>query len=130
MKKIHSINNKNIKKIKTLHDIFECQKKFQERLYSINFDTLPLSYRIKILKDYVIGLLSEIGEVFQLLPYKFWRKQRIIKVNKKHLKEELIDVFIYVVNLFVLFGFSEKDLLTEYSKKYDKILKRFKQRKK
>jgi NTP pyrophosphatase (non-canonical NTP hydrolase) len=114
-----------IKEIKNLQDIFECQKRFQEDLYSINFDTLSISQRIKILKDYAVGLLTEIAEVFQLLPYKFWRKQRSVKINKEHLKEELIDVFIYVINLFVLFGFSENDLFTEYSKKYNKILKRF-----
>jgi NTP pyrophosphatase (non-canonical NTP hydrolase) len=111
--------------INTLQDIFECQKIFQEKLYNVNFNHLSIPQKIKILKDYVIGLLTEVAEVFQLLPYKFWRKQRIVRINKEHLKEELIDIFIYVVNLFVLFGFSEEELLTEYSKKYNKILKRF-----
>lgn len=109
-----------------LQKILNKQLKLQQLFYK---DYLKLSTqdKLKLLKDqYIIGILQEIGEILQCLPYKFWRKDKpITDINYEQLYEELIDVFIYTINCFVLFGFDAKAIYELYNKKYKKIMERY-----
>lgn len=96
------LNNKMVDK---LDKIFELQKEFQQ-LLKIDiplhkFDVL-LKRNIELIKNQILALFDEISEALREVPWKPWKENQYFNVIKFQI--ELIDVFHFLVNLFLLSG--------------------------
>lgn len=95
-----------------IEELYNLQKQLQQILYK-NLDTLSLQERLNILKNVnLLGIILEVAEVIQCLPYKFWRKSEISidNINREVILEELIDIFAYLLNCFIIMGYTPSEI--------------------
>jgi NTP pyrophosphatase (non-canonical NTP hydrolase) len=105
-----------------LKNIWERQQKFLGR----NFDLEKmknLEYREECTKSMLLHLMGEVTEVLNEINYKTHKKRH--PVDEEHLKEELIDVFKYYLNLCIIWGLDEKQFIVLYHRKSDVVDTRF-----
>ncbi len=87
--------------------IYTIQKKFQE--------SMKQQYNINYKRVMTLALVDEVLESLRELPWKPWKKQQ--QYNKKRYKEELADVYIFLMNLMIASNITIKDLQKEVYKK-------------
>lgn len=103
-----------------IKDIFNFQKKLQKGLYGIE---LP-KYDIKLASKYAFGIFTELGEALaEDKSWKDWRKQKE-EVNYNDLKEEIADVWIFLINYTLANNLDANDILEEIIKKQNKLKER------
>lgn len=105
-----------------LDKIFFKQKEFMDML--LEYDKLPefpvdLSTKPgqRLIKETVWFLVEELAEASFTLKNRVHKISDDSEVNFDHYKEELIDAFSYLVEIFLLSGISANDLYEEYSRK-------------
>lgn len=94
-----------------LDKIFEKQGEFMQRLGVV-------SPKKENLITAFTGLVVEAAEALQETDWKPWKKTPKL-INKQKALEELVDCFHFLVELFILLGFSHEDLYNAYMKKMD-----------
>ncbi len=67
-------------------------------------------------KEYILAAVDELFEVLHEINWKVWKKQRK-QINIDKIREELIDVFHFLINLFILWGITPEMLEELYLKK-------------
>jgi len=101
-----------------LEKLFELQKQFQ-RLLGIEFpyikDYIINPINIELIKNQILALYDEIGEALREVPWKPWKINQDFNVAK--FKMELIDVFHFLINLFLLSGMEAKDVFETFIRK-------------
>ena len=103
-----------------INDLIKIQLDFDRRHgFETDINTLPNKY-LQISKD-IVGIIGEIGEYSNIvkkinLDIDACREvsTESIKIREDSMREELIDVFIYLIRLFALTGV---DVEAEYLKK-------------
>lgn len=98
--------------MKELEELFKLQIEFQESLGNSISDYLSfviLPKNIQILKNQLLALFSEIGEALQEVPWKPWKQNQNFNVSK--FRMELIDVFHFLINLFLYSGMDSNDVI-------------------
>ena len=97
-------------------DCLKYQEAYVKSLY-YDVDTLSLTERKETTKNQIIGLHGEIDEFVQaikLLPWKSGQDD----IDENNVKEELIDVYHFFMNLCALWGIrSQEELTAIYLKK-------------
>jgi len=99
-----------------LEELFDLQIKFQQLLgYDIFPPWLDLFDNIELIKNQLLALFSEVGEALKEVPWKPWKKNQDFNVAK--FKIELIDVFHFLINLFLLSGMNSNDVIELFKTK-------------
>ena len=120
-----------------LEDIFKRQKDFQIKLkgnlgiyltrgkqVEANTDSdVLLNFKQEITKETVLQLFSEINEVLNEINWKHHANKKEIDINK--IKEEIIDIQHFVINLALLWGIDYKEFYDIFVKKNNKNYERF-----
>lgn len=90
-----------------MKNFYKIQQEFQNKLYDLkNFTHEDLT---KLSKDFILAAHKELSEVLDCLDWKDHRKEDKT-FSKSNLGEELIDVFKYLLNLFVIWDISPKEI--------------------
>ena len=93
----------------------ELDKKIaQEHQVNFDFDTW--------VKKEILAIMSELAEVLEETNFKWWKKSQ--EIDKDALREEIIDVFHFVISLCLKVGLSPQDLYTAYLEKNQENIRR------
>lgn len=95
--------------------IFNAQKNFTSNF--VDFSKDDINYKITNAIKYINLIYPEVSELVSCLPYKEHKK---IELDLDNALEECIDVLKYLINTFLVLGFTEKMLVTKF---YDKSIK-------
>jgi len=113
-----------------LNDIFERQQRFQielnKDLGKLLGGSKELQYEQqlqRLTKDTVLQLFSEIHEVLSEVKWKDTGAH--FDTDRLKIKEEIIDVFHFVINLALIWGMDAEELYKEFVKKNNKNYERF-----
>lgn len=95
-----------------LEEIFKLQSQLDEKIvakHNVNF-TLDTWIEKEIL-----AIISELGEVLDETNFKWWKNPR--EIDKNALKEEIIDVFHFLISLCLKVNISPQELYEAYINK-------------
>ena len=105
-----------------LKKIFEEQKEFQ--LFFYDPDRMSIEEKVAMSKEYFLSATRELGEALNVLPWKSHRKYDNKEINLPEFREELIDVIKFVLNLYVIWGVSADDFVSDFFAKSAKVRSR------
>ena len=108
-----------------LDKIWKRQKEFHELLHG---KVENIDVKQQLTKELILHLISECDEVLNSINWKMHRKSNKI-VNKDNLKEELIDVFKYWLNISLIWDLSPEDFVNEFYRKSEVVEQRYHQEK-
>ena len=77
----------------------------------------------QLFKDVLLLLIKECTEVLDEINFKHHMKRKI--VDKEALKEELIDVLKYWMNLCLLYDIKSEEIIDIFMKKTKKVIEKF-----
>ena len=80
-------------------------------------------------KEYLLSLHDEVDEVLHTLPWKTHRKYKEDFFKIEDLREELIDVFKFLLNVYIIWGITPDKMMKDFTKKSEKVLERLKEEK-
>lgn len=106
-----------------LQFMLETQKSFQEKM-GYNFDSMTIKEKSEYIKEMSLWVQNEINEMIHELPFaKHWSKKydswndEKIQSQMQLSKEETIDAFLFMLNIFLCLGMTEEDILNEFCNK-------------
>jgi dimeric dUTPase (all-alpha-NTP-PPase superfamily) len=115
-------NNNNNNKEDVLKTIFQKQKELHQTImtYSQPFDSqyskkflfLSKEERLSVL---CTAIIHEAVELQRLTNWKWWKKA--VEFNEQQAKEELIDLWHFIVDASIELEMTPQDILYEYTKK-------------
>ena len=101
-----------------LNKIFELQKQFQiilgDNIPIHKFDIITKE-NVELIKNQILALYDEVGEALREVPWKPWKENENFNVSK--FRMELIDIFHFLVNLFLLSGMDAEYTYTLFQSK-------------
>ena len=105
-----------------LEKMFSCQSKFMEKL--LEHDLIvewPLDIKSKqgqrLIKETIFYIIEELMEASFTLKNKLHRISDPKLIDVEHYREELGDAFTYLIELYILSGFTPEELYQEYIRK-------------
>ncbi|MED4262028.1 hypothetical protein [Priestia aryabhattai] len=113
----------------SLQFFMDSQKKFQERMGNI-FEEMSLKEQAAYLKEHGYFLMEEVMEMFREMPYhKSWKDYSgwdEVDLMQQHqlMKEEAIDAFHFMINIFLVLGMDEEEVMKMYKEKNNLNYKR------
>ena len=118
--------------IDKLDDIFEKQYMLEERFSKIDKsivwppENLDISSKSgqAVLRDIAFRMVEELYEAFRHLKNKPHSVKDNRQINLDELREEIADVFVYMVNLCLFLKIDSQTLYDEFCKKCEKNNKR------
>lgn len=100
-------------KLEVMYDI---QAKFQKNFFDLAL--MSDEEKVKFTKENILSLHRELGEVLNETPWKTHRAN-VSTADVDKIGEELIDCYKFLMNLFIIWGFTPSDihyLFTEKSR--------------
>jgi len=91
-----------------LRELFAHQTDLQEKIGSD-------IYSIEFIKDMFIGIITEACEALETTPWKPWKQSSKWHVNS--FKEEIVDLWHFVINLTLASGMSPSELMVRFRRK-------------
>jgi len=76
----------------------------------------------QFIKDMTLAAIDELMEAIRETPWKPWKKTQ--EMNKENFKNEIIDVWHFVINLSISAGLSPKELYERFCEKNNENHKR------
>lgn len=104
-----------------LFKIFAEQESFQHNFY-LPF-ALKEQEKVQLSKEYILSAIRELGEVLNVMPWKSHRKY-VAETNVEELREELVDVIKFVLNLCIIWGISPEMFYNDFFAKSQKVRER------
>lgn len=98
---------------KKLEEMFEMQKILQQRL-----GYQPMLFDQRYFELMYTGCITELCEMIELTPWKPWKKS--MQLDNKHLQEEVIDLWHFVINITMCCGLGPCDLFKLFKEKNKK----------
>jgi len=95
----------------TLETIFKLQKKLALVTSTPRY---PQSKEARI-SSLAVAIVHEAVELQRLTNWKWWKKP--VRFDEVHAKEEIIDLWHFVVQASIEIGMTPKEILDEYTKK-------------
>ena len=102
----------------------EIQKEFQKKLHDI--DSMSHEEKVKLSKDFILSAHKELSEVLDCFKWKTHRNEDKNFVSS-NLREELVDVFKFFVNLLVLWDINAEEFDKTFDDKTEVVEQRYKQ---
>ncbi len=99
-----------------LKEILSDQRYFQKEILKNDITSQ------QFINDMALALCAEVYEALGETPWKPWKKQQTL--NKEKFKKEVIDVFIFTMNLIISTGMDHVELIKMYKEKMDLNIKR------
>ena len=106
-------------KVDSLHLIIDEQKFFQKNILKNDIHSQ------QFINDMALALCAEVYEALGATPWKPWKKQQTL--DTEGFKKEVIDVFIFTMNLVIATGMDHFELCKLYREKMDINIKRQKE---
>ena len=75
------------------------------------------------IRELILAIIVEAVETLNEINWKPWKKQQKI-VDEVHLKEEVVDVFHFVIELAIVVGMDHKELFYQYKQKMQENIRR------
>ena len=97
-------------------NIYEEQKKLQVFLESMITEENSLEKKEELTKATIIHLITEAIEVLDNINWKMHKKTRK-DVDEKAILEESIDIFKYLMNIWIIWGYNPQQIFEEFMKK-------------
>ena len=103
----------------TLECIFDQQKELQLLAGNGNLPRLDGD----LVAQFWLGMITELGEVLQVYKgWKPWKNSDNYTYEEQKVREELADVWHFLVNLTLSLGYSANDVEMFFNEKHNKIL--------
>ena len=112
----------------TLKKIFSEQKDFQRFFYSP--EDLTFKQKVDLSKEYILSASSELSEILATLPWKTHRRYDDYYFVKENLREEIIDLIKFVLNLCVIWDITPEQFVKDFFTKSNKVRLRYSNEKK
>ena len=108
-----------------LQMMLDTQKDSQE-VRGYDFGMMNTAETVQYIKSHALYMTVELGEFLQELPmFKDWKKYPSgMPVDNDKAREELIDVFHFMLNIFVAMDMSADDIFSEYMNKHNENARR------
>lgn len=106
-----------------LQDIFEEQTKLMSKIYEEHkIDIMDPKQRQMIMKDLISSIMVEAGELMnETKLHKHWtKKPKLFDENfgsRDKVEEELIDVWLFLIEASLLLNLSAEDIFERYKRK-------------
>lgn len=106
----------------TLKHLLDSQNKFQNRMGN-NFKVMTLQERAAYIKEHGYFLMEEVVEMFREMKFhKSWKDysnwdEEHEKSQEQLMKEEAIDAFHFMLNIFLALGMDSEEILAMYHEK-------------
>ncbi len=107
----------------SLRYILKRQKTFQEKFFDPKALIIP--DKIKWTKEFVLCIHQELAEIMNTMDWKTYHSYDK-KYNEEHTKEEIIDCFKFILNLMIVWGIDDIELISRFNRKSDEVEKRLK----
>jgi len=104
----------------SLNEMLEMQKALQEK-YKDKWE--PLSPELG--KNQLLWMISEIGEVIDIIKKHGGTKASTDVVLRKDLVEEMTDVLMFYNDVLLCYGITAEELKQAYTEKFEKNMKRW-----
>lgn len=110
--------------------VFEKQKDFSQKFFKekfgIDIDNASNEDKLKWTKEFILSASKELYEMLDEVP---WKKHRFIEQNNnmENFLEEGIDAFKFLLNIFILNGFTPDDIIEKFYAKSEVVEIRYKQ---
>ena len=104
--------------------LFNRQKKLQKDVfgYGKELSELPMQQRLGAIKDFTLAATDELHEALNEAGWKPWATRKFI--NEEAFKSELVDVFLFLLNLWFLGGGEADELIDKALAKQQKNILR------
>lgn len=90
-----------------LDEQYNIQSEFQKNFFDVGF--MSDGERVKFTKENILCLHRELGEVLNETPWKTHRAN-VTTSDLDAIGEELIDCYKFLMNLFIIWGFTPEDI--------------------
>lgn len=100
----------------------EAQKKLQEEVFGHDFASMSTEDRIEFITWNILAATDELHEALNEVGWKPWASSK--HINTESFKSELIDVYHFLMNLFIVAGMDEDEVKAAYFAKRAKNVKR------
>lgn len=105
-----------------LEDIFELQIAFQKFLGNNFHASINSKENIELIKNQTLAIIDEVMESLREIPWKPWKNDNLINLKKYRI--ELIDIFHFLINLFLLAGMTPQMVWDYFKEKNDINIRR------
>lgn len=105
-----------------LQSMIESQRDYQHAIKSEVLTSVTQDECEDATKNTILYMMRECHEILDEINYKVHRPRH--KVNKENILEESIDVLMFLINIWIIWGFSAVDVMTMFIKKTKKNYKR------
>lgn len=103
-----------------MQGLFDLQLKFQARVRKErDYKYMPWIEHVRLM---FIGIITEACEVLEETNWKPWKKHRLI--NDEKLKEEIIDLWHFVINLTIASDMNAREVIKRFKEKNKVNIKR------
>ena len=106
-------NYQNNKSVDKLHILFDLQKTFDD--YIKEKRNLDYSDIEKWIRKMCIAIITEACELNDACNWKWWKNKKDIDWN--NVKEEVVDLWHFLLSLSIKIGLTPEDLINEYIQK-------------
>lgn|SRR5699024_1781327 len=102
--------------------VLQSQLKFQKRM-GHNFEEMTVKERSAYIKEHGYFLIEEVVELFREMPFhKSWKDyshltEEELNIQEEKMKDEAIDAFHFMSNIFLALGMDEKEVIERYKDK-------------
>jgi len=114
-----------------IHHIFDVQKTFTGKVlkekFNLDIDLLSGEEKIKWLKEFILSGAKEFMEMLDELP---WKQHTDMNADGNNFLEEGVDTFKFLINCFVIAGYSSNDFIEKYDEKSFIVNFKYEQQKK
>lgn len=73
-------------------------------------------------RKFSLALIVEVGELLEATEFKWWKNPR--PIDREHLKEEIADVFHFVVSIALAAGMDAEELFERFLRKHQENIDR------
>ena len=113
-------NLKRDNETNNLEYLFKLQENFQKILgnnFPLNNNYKEIKYftNVNLIKNQLLALFDETSEALKEVPWKPWKQNQ--QFNVKKFRMELIDVFHFLINLFLLSGMNSRQVINLFKNK-------------
>lgn len=105
----------------TFEELWEMQVKFQSNFFDPN--ALSQEDKIKWTKEFALCAHQELAEVMDSIKWKTYHMYDK-QYDEKHVLEEVIDCFKFVMNIGIVWGMTAETFQLEFLKKTNETLNR------